>query len=167
MKLYMKEHVLSAIDRFTVKNELEEDCYQVHGDRIVVGGKKLHIEDMTGREIAMVQQKLLSLRPTFFVFNDGQQVAEIIKKISMFKAKYLIAGPGWEVKGSILNHDYIITENGEEVVRLHKAWLSWGSCYEIDISDRTDEAMALAVVLAIDCVLAAQAESSHMPNETE
>ena len=167
MKLYLKENIFSNLDQFTVKNEMEEDCYQVHGDHIVVGGKKLHIEDMTGHEVAMVQQKLLSLRPKFFVFKDGQQVAEIVKKISMFKAKYLIAGPGWEVKGSILDHDYVITENGDVVVRLHKAWLSWGSSYEIDIADRTDEATALAVVLAIDCVQAAQAESAHMSSENE
>ena len=47
-----------------------------------------------------------------------------------------------------------------EVVSLHKAWLSWGDSYELSIADRVDEKMALAVVLAIDCVLEAQAENT-------
>ena len=158
-KLFMKQNILSNLDKFTVKNEEEADCYQVHGDYLQMGGKKLHIEDMSGRELAMVQQKLLALMPKFFVLKNGEQVAEIKKKMALFKAKYLVEGPGWEVKGSILDHDYTIMDGDREVVRLHKAWLSWGDSYEIDISDGTDETLALAVVLAIDCVQAAQAEN--------
>lgn len=41
----------------------------------------------------------------------------------------------------------------EEIVSIHKAWMSWGDTYELDISDDTDEITALAVVLAIDTVL--------------
>ena len=159
-KLYVKQKLFSWKEQFTVKNEAEEDCYFVEGDAIVVGGKKLHIKDMYGNEIAMIKQKLLSFRPKFFVFMNGEQVAEIVKKFSLLKSKYVIEGPGWEVKGSILDHDYTITDRGEEIVRLHKAWLSWGDSYELDISDRADETMALAVVLAIDCVLEAQAEAA-------
>ncbi|MBQ7372404.1 MAG: LURP-one-related family protein [Blautia sp.] len=159
-KLFMKQNIFSNLDKFTVKNEEEADRYQVHGDNLQIGGKKLHIEDMSGREMAMVQQKLLALMPKFFVFQNGEKVAEIKKKMALFKAKYIVEGPGWEVKGSILDHDYTITDGGREIIRLHKAWFSWGDSYEIDISDGTDEALALAVVLAIDCVQAAQAEAA-------
>ena len=159
-KLFMKQNILSNLDKFTVKNGAEVDCYQIHGDNLQVGGKKLHIEDMSGNELAMVQQKLLALMPKFFVSKNGEQVAEIKKKMALFKAKYIVEGPGWDVKGSILDHDYTILDGGREVVRLHKAWLSWGDSYEIDISDGTDEVLALAVVLAIDCVQAAQAEAA-------
>jgi len=159
-KTLCEAEALSWKEQFTVKNEAEEDCYLVEGDAIVVGGKKLHIKDMYGNEIAMIKQKLLSFQPKFFVFMNGQQVAEIVKKFSLLRPKYVIEGPGWEVKGSILDHDYTITDGGEEIVRLHKAWLSWGDSYELDISDRANETMALAVVLAIDCVLEAQAEAA-------
>ena len=158
-KLFMKQNIFSNLDKFTVKNEEEADCYQVHGDHLQVGGKKLHIEDMSGRELLVVQQKLLTLMPKFFVLKNGEQVAEIKKKMAFLKAKYIVEGPGWEVKGSILDHDYTVTDGGSELIRLHKAWLSWGDSYEIDIADGTDETLALAVVLAIDCVQAAQAEN--------
>ena len=32
--------------------------------------------------------------------------------------------------------------------------MTWGDSYEIDIANDTDELMALAVVLTIDCVMA-------------
>lgn len=39
---------------------------------------------------------------------------------------------------------------------IHKEWMSWGDCCELDIADGQDEVPALSVVLAIHCVLAAQ-----------
>ncbi|HAT03045.1 MAG TPA: hypothetical protein DCS54_07195, partial [Oribacterium sp.] len=75
-KLYMKQQVFSWTDKFTVKDENDQDIYLIEGDMIVIGGKKLHIKDMDGNEIGMVQQKLLSLMPKFFVFVNGNQVAE-------------------------------------------------------------------------------------------
>jgi len=163
-KLFMKQQVFSLTDKFSVKNEVEEDVYEVNGDFLTVGGKKLHIMDVNGREVAMVRQKLLSLMPRFIVTINDEQVAMIVKKISFFKAKYKVEGPGWEVNGSILDHDYKITDNGREIVSLHKVWLSWGDSYEIDIADGTDEVLALATVIAIDCVKAEQDQSAAYVN---
>lgn len=159
-KLFIKQQLFSAIDKFTVKNEFDEDRFLVEGDRIVVGGKKLHIKDMLGSEIAMVQQKLLSLRPRFFVFKNGEQVAEIKKKFALFGSKYLVEGPGWEIKGSLMGHDYAAAAGGEETLRVHKVWRSWGDSYELDIADGTDEILALSTVLAIDLALEAEAEAA-------
>jgi len=39
--------------------------------------------------------------------------------------------------------------------------MTWGDCYELDIADERDEIAALAVVLAIDCVIAASSSSSN------
>lgn len=60
-RLYMKQQVFSLVDKFTVKNEYEEDCYRVHSDFITLGGKKLHIEDASGNEVAMVLAVVLAI----------------------------------------------------------------------------------------------------------
>ena len=152
-KLYIKQQLFSGIDKFTVKNEQEEDRYLVESDYVQVGGKKLHIRDMSGNEILMVQQKLLSLRSKSTVMKNGEQVAMIKKKFAFFGSKYLVEGPDWEIKGSIMGHDYTITHGSEQIVYLHKVWFSWGDSYELDISDGADEALALAAVIAIDLAL--------------
>ena len=38
--------------------------------------------------------------------------------------------------------------------------MTWGDSYELDISHPQDEILALAVVLTIDCVMAAQASAA-------
>ena len=116
-------------------------------------GKKLHVFDMNHNEVAFVQQKVLTFLPRFFVYRNGQQVAEIVKRFTFFRPRYEIAGLGWEVNGSFWEHDYTITKNGREIVSIHKVWMSWGDSYELNIVNGEDEVLTLAVVLAIDAVM--------------
>ena len=158
MQLYMKQKVFSLKDKFTIQNSLGEDKYFVEG-KVISFGKKLHIKDTTGNELAFVKQKVLTIMPKFAVEIDGQQVAVIKKKFS-FKPKYAIDGLGWEVQGDFFSHDYVIVENGNPIVAIHKKLMSWGDAYELDITDESKEVLAVAVVLAIDAVMDAQSSSS-------
>lgn len=155
MKLYIKQKVFSFKDRFTVYDEWGKDKYYVEGE-LFSFGKKLHVYDLNGTEIAYIEQKILSFLPRFFVFMNGLQVAEIVKQFSFFKPRYTIEGLGWEIDGNFWQHDYVITKSGRPIVTIMKEWMTWGDCYELDITDYNDEQIALAVVLTIDCVLANQ-----------
>lgn len=155
----MRQKVFSWLDKFTVKDESGWDKYNVDSEFFSFG-KKLHIYDASGKEAAFIQQKVFSFLPRYFVFVDGQQVAEITKKFTFLRPKYSIAGLGWEINGNFTAHDYAIVHDGLTIVTIHKAWMTWGDCYELDIEDARDEIVALSVVLAIDCVMAAAASSS-------
>ena len=159
MKFYIRQKVFSWRDKFTVKDEYGQDRFYVEGELFSLG-KKLHINDMSGNEVAFIQQKLLTFLPKFYVFVGGTQIAEIVKEFTFFRNKYRIEGLGWEVDGDFLDHDYEITAHGRPIVTITKAWFTWGDSYEINVADGTDPVNALAVVLAIDCVLEAQNRSS-------
>lgn len=150
MKLYIKQKVFSWKDKFTVKTYYGEDKYVVEGEMFSLG-KKLHIYDLAGREVAFIQQKIFSFMPRYFVFAGDTQVAEIVRKFSLFRPKYEVAGLNWQVEGDFFAHNYIITDEGRKVVEINKEWMTWGDCYELDIADGADEIVALATVLAIDC----------------
>ena len=150
MKLYIKQKVFSFKDKFTVKDEYGQDKYFVEGEFFSLG-KKLHIYDMAGNEVAFIQQKVLSFLPRYFVFVGERQIAEIVKKFTLFTPKYEVVGLGWQVTGNFVAHDYEVSDNGRPVVIIHKEWMSWGDCYVLDIAPGADEIVALATVLAIDC----------------
>jgi len=160
MKLYLKQKILSWVDRFTVKDDNGEDKYYVEGEFFSFG-KKLHIFNMGGAESAFIQQKVFSFMPRYFVFIDGQQIAEIVKELTFLRPKYSIEGLGWEINGDFFAHDYEIIQSGRTIVSIHKAWMTWGDCYELEIADERDEIVALSVVLAIDCVIAASSASAN------
>ncbi len=159
MKLYIKQKVFSWADKFTVKDEAGRDRYYVEGE-VFTFGRKLHVYDMSGCEVAFIKQEVWSFQPRYYVFCGGRQIAQIKKEFTFLFPKYTIEGLGWEINGSFMAHDYEITQNGYPIVTISKEWMTWGDSYELDISNSQDEIMALAVVLTIDCVMAAQSSAA-------
>ncbi len=159
MKLYMKQKVFSWRDRFYIKDENGTDRYYVEGE-LFSWGKKLHVYDMKGAEVAFIQQKVFSFLPKFYVYIDGEMIAEIVKELTFFKPRYSIMGLDWDVFGDFWSHEYEILERNSPVVAVSKEWFTWGDSYVIDIEKDKNEVHVLAVVLAIDAVMAAQSNSA-------
>ena len=152
MRLYIKQKVFSWNDKFTVKDEYGVDRYSVEGEFFSIG-RKLHIRDMYGNEVAAIHQKVLSWLACYNVFIQGEHMADVKQKFSLLRPKFEIDGPGWTMEGSFWEHDYEVSDSaGNSVVRISKEWMSWGDSYELDIADPADELLALAIVLTIDCV---------------
>lgn len=159
MKLYIKQKVFSWTDDFNVYDQWGKTVYTVQGKFFSIG-KKLFVFDTFGNEAAYIEQKVLSFLPRYFVYTNGELRAEIVKSFTLFRHRYTVEGPGWEVNGNFLAHDYEVTRGGVPVIRISKQWLSFGDCYELDIADGESEILALSVVLAIDCAMA-QANSNN------
>ena len=147
------------VDKFTVKDAYGEDKYIVEGE-VFTFGKKLHVYDKHGREVAFIKQEVWSFLPRYYVFCGDRQVAEIKKEFTFLFPKYNIEGLGWEINGSFMAHDYEITKNGYPIVSISKEWMTWGDSYELNIANPEDEIVALAVVLTIDCVMEASSSAS-------
>ena len=159
MRLYMKEKVFSWNERFTVKDENGWDKYYVEGEFFSLG-KKLHLLNVHGEEMAFIQQQLFTLMPRFTVSVAGREIAQIRKEFTFFFQRYVIDGLGWEIDGDVWAHDYVIRKNGRTIVRITKEWFTWGDSYVLDILDPADELVALAVVLTVDCVAEASRNNS-------
>ena len=160
MKLYIKQKVFSWGDKFTVKDEYGYDKYIVEGE-IFTWGRKLHVYDMVGSEVAFIKQEVWSFLPRYYVFCGNQQVAEIVKEFTFFFPKYTVEGLGWNIEGSFMAHDYVINRGSQTIVSISKEWMTWGDSYELDIRNPEDEIVALAVVLTIDCVMAAASSNNN------
>lgn len=160
MNLYIQQKVFSWTDKFYVKDENGNDKYYVEGE-FFSWGKKLHVYDMQQREVAFIKQEVFSLMPRFYVIVNDVEVAEIVKEFTFFFPKYRIDGLGWQIDGDFFDHDYEITKSGLPIVKISKEWFTWGDCYQLYVSEQADEVIALAVVLAIDCVISAQRNNNN------
>ena len=155
MNLYIKEKVFTWGDQFTVKDEYGHDKYYVEGE-VFSWGKKLQVYDAHHREVAFIQQELFTFLPRYTVYSGGREIAQVKKEFTFLFPKYTIEGLGWEIDGSLWEHNYQITKNGCPIVTIQKEWMTWGDSYELDIRNPADEIVALAVVLTIDCVVEQQ-----------
>lgn len=152
MKLLIKEKAFSWTDTFTVKDEQGNDRWFVKGE-LFSFGRKLHVTDVYGEEIARIEQELFHFRRRYNVTIRGRQTASVVQEFTFFKPRYTVEGPGWDVQGNFWGHEFTVTDGGRTVVTISKEWFTWGDCYVLDVEDGTDELTALAVVLAIDCMV--------------
>ena len=155
VKLYIEQKMISAWETFYVRDEAGNERYMITQPRKAVQvGLQLRILDPAGNEIAFLNQKALSLNPTFFVNVGGKPIATIKKKFTLMKPKYVVEELGWTIKGDFLAHEYSIEDqHGNIVMTLHKEWLIWGDTFVLDMADSTHELEAIGVVLAIDCIM--------------
>ena len=155
MKLYIEEKIFTFGDKFTVFDDAGREKYFVEGE-VFTWGKKLHVYDRNHREVAYIAQELFTFLPCYHVHIGGRDVAQVQKEFSFLTPRYWVDGPGWDVQGHFLEHDYEITQGGRNIVTIEKEWMTWGDCYELNIADPADEILALAVVITIDCVVESQ-----------
>lgn len=152
MKLLIKEKAFSWTDTFTVKDGQGNDRFFVKGE-LFSFGRKLHVKDMYDEEIAKVEQELFRFRRRYNVTVRERQTASVVQEFTFLKPRYTVEGPGWDVQGNFWGHEFTVTDGGRTVVTISKEWFTWGDCYVLDVADGTDELTALAVVLAIDCMV--------------
>ncbi|SHG61989.1 LURP-one-related/scramblase family protein [Ornithinibacillus halophilus] len=150
-QLFIKQKVFSIGEKFTVKDQDENDAYYVEGSFLKFP-KTFSIMDTTGNEIAKITKKILSFLPKFFVEVNGQEVLTIKKEFSFFKARYSIDAAGIEVNGNWWDMNFEVVQHGEVVGSVNKEWFSWGDSYKLEIINEDMEEVMLALVVAIDCV---------------
>ena len=148
MKLYISERFLTFKDKAAVTDENGAVRYYVHGDFAIA--KKYYVDDVNGTQLASVVQKKISSTGTCVVSRNGNDIAEIVPKITLFKPKYEVKRLGWTIEGNFNQDKYSIKQNGKAVVNVNVRLLMKGNAYEIDITDGIDEVNALAVVLVIE-----------------
>ena len=152
MKLYFKQRVFSFKQRTDIFDEFGNVLFTAEGELFSLG-RRMHIYDQNSYEVGFVQQRLLHLMPRFSVYINGQYIADVVKEFTFFKQNYCVDGLNWQIDGDFFAHDYRISCGGQYIASIHKHWMTWGDSFEIDIAYEQDTIMALAVIIAIDCVI--------------
>lgn len=163
MYLYIQQKVFSLKNKYYITDENEQQQYYIESELLKIP-KTLHVYDMNGRELALVQRVLFKLMPRFEIVRDGKDSVQIAQKFSFLKPRYVVEGAGWEIEGDFFGHDYTVKDGSKLIASIHKKWMSWGDCFELYIEDNCDTVLALAVILAIDYVMDAQQSSSYSAN---
>ena len=157
MRYVMKEKILAWGDDFTIRDDSGRDVFYVDG-KIFSFGDKLSFRDVrTKQELAVIDQKLLSIGPTYEIYRGGRRAAVVKKKLfTLFRNSFSVDVPGpddLEAQGDFINKDYTFTRGGREVARVSKKWFRISDTYGIEIAPGEDDVLILASSVVIDlCV---------------
>lgn len=154
-KLYIKQRILSLGEKFSVKDEQENEIYFVEGSFMQIP-KRFSIMDSRRNEVALVTKKPFSFLPTFIVDVNGQEPIVIKKQLSFLKARYTIDAADLEVHGNWWDMDFELFQKGKLVGNVNKKWFTWGDSYELSILNDEMESLLIGLVVAIDYVKASQ-----------
>ena len=150
MELLIKQRIFSWTDTYDVFDSDGVAKYFVKGDFFSLGHRIRIYDKNTGTELGYVQQRLLTLLPTFDIFIDGSCVGSVKRKFTLFTQDYQVDYRGWDVEGDFLGWDYRVTDGNREVMDISKQWLAWGDTYTLRYGTPGDELPGLLLVIAID-----------------
>ena len=157
----MRQKLISIGEDFTIEDESGHAAYRVDG-KVLTLRETFVIEDMSGREVATIREKKLAIRDSMKILRDGKTVATVKKAlISPFTDRFDVDvedGENMQAKGDLLDHEYEIRKDGETVAKVSKHWFALSDTYGIDIAAGQDDALILAIAVALD-------EMAHDPDE--
>lgn len=149
----MRQDWLSWGKDYTIRDAAGDDILRVDG-RVLSLGDKLSIEDLSGRELAFVSQKLLSWGPTYEIWKGDRRAAVVKKSVfTLFRCEFSIDVPGPDdllAEGDFWDREYSFTRAGRPVASVSKKYFSWTDTYGIDIGRGEDEILILASAVVID-----------------
>lgn len=155
MRYLMKEKWLALGNDFTIFDEAKEPRFYVDGRAFSIGDK-LSFQDMQGRELAFIRQRLLSWGPTYEVTQNGKQIATVRKKLfTLFHCKFFVDVPGpddLEARGDFFDHEYAFHLHGQAVAQVSKKWVALTDSYAIDVAPGIEPVLILSCAVIIDLI---------------
>ncbi|MEO7964313.1 MAG: LURP-one-related family protein [Gemmatimonadaceae bacterium] len=162
-QLKLRQRLLSIGEDYDVTDAAGKPRYKVDG-KVLRIRETFVIENTEGQEVGTVKQKLVALRRTMIVTRGGREIATIRKAlIAPFRDKWMIDvedGKDLTATGNILDHEYTVRRDDDTIATISKRWFTIRDTYGVDIRDGEDEALIVAIVVAID-------EMVHDPDEEE
>lgn len=149
MKLLFKQRLFSWFCSYDIYDEAGNTLYTVEGQ--LSWGHCMKVFDANGKELAMLQQVVLTFLPKFEIYLGGNYAGCIKKEFTFFKPVFDIDYNGWHVEGDYMEWDYQIVDSfGRSVATVEKELFKWTDTYVIDVKNPADALSALMLVLAID-----------------
>jgi uncharacterized protein YxjI len=149
----MQEKLFAIGDDFWIENEAGQRAFKVNG-KVLRVRYTLVLETPNGEELFSVQSKMLHIRDTMNIEQSGRKVASIKKAlVSPLRDRFSIDvedGEDMEAKGNIVDHEYKIERDGDQVAEVSRRWFRVRDTYGVEIAPGEDDALVLAVVICID-----------------
>ena len=152
----MREKWLAIGDDFWIEDEAGERVFRVDGKALRLR-KTLKLEDLDGNELCKIQERKLRVRDTMEIERpDGSRMGLIQKAlITPLRERFEVEVPDQpelKVRGNILDHEYNIKRDGDDVAEVSKKWLRMRDTYGIEIAPGEDDVLILAVAVALDAM---------------
>jgi uncharacterized protein YxjI len=150
----MRQKLVAIGDDYWIEDEQGRRAFKVNGKAIRFRDT-LVLEDAGGNELLKLQERKLHLRDTMVIEDPSGRTVATVKKamITPLRERFSVDvadGDDMEVQGNIVDHEYHITQGGEQVAEVSKKWFRIADTYGVEVVDGKDAVLILAVTAVID-----------------
>jgi uncharacterized protein YxjI len=149
----MRQKLFSIGDDFYIENEHQQRVFRVDGKALRLR-QTLLFEDLHGHELLKIQTKVLRVRETMEIEGGRGVVARVHSAlVSPLRDRYKIEIPGGadlSAHGNILDHEYMIEQQGQRIAEISKKWFRLKDTYGVEIAPGHDDVLLLAITTVID-----------------
>lgn len=153
MRLLINQKYFAVRDRFTINYDNGQPAFAVEGKLISIG-KKFKLEDMSGREIFYIKQRLFRLLPRFDIMRNDNIVGIFKSRFSLFVKRAKVTSEVFgdiKIKGNVLGWTFRFYDaNGNQIAETSKKILKIRDTYTVDIFDDRYAEAIVALVVIID-----------------
>ena len=149
----MREKLLSIGDDYWIETESGERAFKVDGKAVRVRDTFV-LEDAAGQEVAKIQERKLSIRDTMKIERPGGD-ATVRKALIGIRDRFKIeveGGADLTAHGNLVDHEYTIESDGDEVASVSKKWFRVRDTYGVEIKPGQDDALILAITVCVDAM---------------
>jgi uncharacterized protein YxjI len=150
----MRQKLLSIGDDFWIEDEEGNRAYRVDGKAARLR-ETILLKDASGREVAKIQERKLSVRDKMAIERDGETIATVHKALVGIRDRFAIdieGGENLKAHGNIVDHEYEIERGGDTIARVSKKWFRVRDTYGVELRPGEDEAVLLAAVVALEAL---------------
>jgi uncharacterized protein YxjI len=151
-RFLMREKLLAIGDDFWIENDQGERVYKVDGKAVRLR-QTFVLEDVSGQELAQIQERKLSIRDKIAIEREGETAATVHKALVGIRDRFAIDvehGADMKAHGNVVDHEYEIERDGDTVATISKKWFRVRESYGVDVAADEDVPLILAITVAID-----------------
>ena len=150
----MTQELFSIGEDYWIEDEKGEKAFYVDGKAFRLRDT-LIFKDAQGRDLYKIQERLLKLRDTMDIKRPDDGIAATVKKalITILRDRWKVEVPDgndMDIRGNILDHEYRIDVEGEQIAEVSKKWFRIRDTYGVEIEPGQDNALILAITTALD-----------------
>jgi uncharacterized protein YxjI len=149
----MREKLFAVGDDFWIETGDGERAFKVDGKALRLR-QTFVLKSLSGEDLFEIQERKMSVRDKMAIERHGETLATVKKAlVSPLRDRFSIEvarGGDLEAKGNVVDHEFKIERDGDQIAEVSKRWFRVRDTYGIEIAPDEDDALILAVTVCID-----------------
>lgn len=164
MRYHIRERAWSLTEAFLVRDDRGHPVFEIRGKFFHIGDNLVMFDRYSGQELVHIKQRLISLRPHYDIYRNGQHWGSVHEQLPLFGERFKIKGDNgmiFHVHGDIWNwHFSVRDDQGNLLGQVSRQLSIFRDSYAVDVAQGVDAPFIIALAVVIEMV-----KEKHEPRD--